>query len=174
MNQNEAAKEERRATNIPGGKSTVTPYVAAKGAAEFLDFVERAFGTEKAFRVYNEDGTIGHSEVTIGDSVVMAFDSQPDWPDTPSFLSVYVDDVDEVIARALDAGASIVTEVTTSRIVGDRGGRLKDPVGNIWWIQTHFYDVDPADLPSLFADPAEAATMRRLQESFATEMRSRH
>ncbi|WP_344111884.1 hypothetical protein [Kribbella alba] len=86
---------------------------------------------------------------------------------------MYVDDVDEVFARALEAGASVVTELTTSRIVGDRGGRLKDPVGNIWWIQTHLHDVDAADLPGLFADPAEAATMRRLQDSFAAEMRTR-
>jgi hypothetical protein len=35
------------------------------------------------------------------------------------------------------------------------------------------YDVDPANLPALFADPAEAATMKDLQESFVAEMRSR-
>jgi PhnB protein len=74
--------------NIPGGKSTVTPYVAAKGAARFLDFVEEVFTTNKAFRVPNEDGTIGHSEIRIGESVIMAFDSRPEWPQTPSFLSL--------------------------------------------------------------------------------------
>jgi len=161
------------ATRIPGGKSTVTPYVAANGAAAFLEFVERTFDTAPAMRVLNEDGTIGHSEVTIGESVIMAFDARPDWPDTPSFLSVYVDDVDEVVARAVAAGAAVITEVTTSRIVGDRGGRISDPVGNIWWIQTHLEDVDEATMRELFADPDEAATMRRLQESFAVEMRRR-
>ncbi len=156
---------------IPGGKSTVTPYVAAKGAGRFLDFVEAAFGTAKAVRVFNEDGTIGHSEVRIGDSVVMAFDSRPEWPSTPSFLSVYVDDADAVVARAVAAGATVVTEVTTSRIVGDRGGRIKDPVGNIWWVQTHLEDVDGATMLERFADPAEVAIMRRLQQSFDQEMR---
>jgi uncharacterized glyoxalase superfamily protein PhnB len=67
-------------TTMPGGKSTVTPYVAAKGAATFLDFVEQAFDTDTALRVLNQDGTIGHAEVRIGDSVIMAFDAQPDWP----------------------------------------------------------------------------------------------
>jgi PhnB protein len=158
---------------IPGGKSTVTPYVSAKGAPEFLDFVERTFATGPAARVLNQDGTIGHAEVTIGDSVIMVFDARPDWPDTPSFLSVYVDDVDSVVARAVANGATIVTEVTTSRIVGDRGGRLKDPVGNIWWIQTHVEDVDEATMIERFADPTEAAVMQNLQESFAREMRCR-
>jgi uncharacterized glyoxalase superfamily protein PhnB len=159
--------------NIPGGKATVTPYVAAKGAARFLDFVEEVFTTNRAMRVPNEDGTIGHAEIRIGESVVMAFDSRPEWPPTPSFLSVYVDDVDEVVARALAAGATLVTAVETSRIVGDRGGRIKDPVGNIWWVQTHLEDVDQATMMQRFADPAELAIMRRLQQSFDDEMRSR-
>jgi PhnB protein len=158
---------------IPGGKSTVTPYVVVKGAARFLEFVERAFGVRTGLRVLNEDGTVGHAEVTVGESVLMTFDAAPDWVDTPSFLSVYVDDVDEVYARALDAGATVVTGLMYSRITGDRGCRVKDPVGNIWWLQTHQQDVDPASLGELFADPAEAAVMREAQESFATEMRSR-
>lgn len=160
-------------TEIPGGKATVTPYVVAKGAGRFLDFVETSFGTRQAMRVLNEDGTIGHAEVVIGDSVVMVFDARPEWPDTPSFLSVYVADVDEVVKRALAAGAITVTPVTTSRIIGDRGGRIKDPVGNIWWIQTHLEDVDEATMRERFGDPDELATMRRLQQSFDEEMRRR-
>jgi PhnB protein len=159
--------------NNPGGKGTVTPYVAVRGAVGWLEFVERTFETEKSFAVLNEDGTVGHAEVTVGDSVLMAFDAKPDWPSTPSLLSVFVDDVDAVLARALKAGATVITELTTSRIVGDRGCRIKDPQGNIWWLQTHLYDVDPASLPELFADPAEAAAMKVLQDSFDAEMRSR-
>ena len=158
---------------IPGGKSTVTPYVAVKGAGRFLDFVEEVFATGKAMRVPNPDGTIGHAEVRIGESVVMAFDADPDWPDTPSFLSVYVDDADAVVARALAAGAALVTEVATSGIVGDRGGRVRDPAGNIWWIQTHLEDVDEATMYERFADPAELAVMRRFQQSVADEMNRR-
>ena len=153
-------------TNIPGGKSTVTPYAAVKGADRFLDFVEHTFGTEPAHRVRLPDGTIGHAEVRIGDSVVMAFDADAAWPDMPALLSVYVDDVDAVVGRALEAGATLITEVVTSRIVGDRGGRLRDPLGTIWWVQTH---VSPAR-PDLFADPDEMALMQRLQQSFADEM----
>ena len=121
----------------------------------------------------NEDGTIGHSEVTIGDSTIMAFDAHPDWPDTPSFLSVYVGDVDESWRAPWPPWAVVITEVTTSRIVGDRARPHADPVGNIWWIQTYLEDVDEATMHELFADPGEAATMQRLQESFAVEMRRR-
>jgi uncharacterized glyoxalase superfamily protein PhnB len=154
-------------------KSTVTPYVAANGADRFLDFVEAVFTSEKAGRVRNPDGTVGHAEIRIGDSVVMAFDSRPEWPETPSFLSVYVDDSDAVVERALAAGATLVTELTTSGIVGERGGRIKDPVGNIWWVQTKVEEVDEATMLARFADPAELAIMRRVQDSFDQEMRRR-
>ena len=157
-------------TTIPAGKTAVTPYVAAKGADRFLDFVERTFATGPAVRVRNADGTIGHAEVRIGGAVVMAFDADPAWPDMPSLLSVYVGDVDAVVARALAAGARLVTEVVTSRIVGDRGARLSDPLGNLWWVQTHLEDVDEATARQRFTDPAELAVMRRLQQSFADEM----
>ena len=152
-------------------KSTVTPYVAAKGADRFLDFVEEVFTSEKAARVRNPDGTLGHAEIRVGDSVLMAFDSRPEWPETPAFLSIYVDDPDATVARALQAGATLVTEVTTVRIVGERGGRIKDPVGNIWWVQTRLEVLDEATVRERFADPAEVAVMRRVQESFDRQMR---
>ncbi|MBM2618932.1 VOC family protein [Actinoplanes sp. LDG1-06] len=152
--------------NIPDGKGSVTPYVAAKGAGRFLTFVEAAFGSEPARKVFNPDGTIGHAEITVGNSVVMAFDAAPGWPDMPALLSVYVDDVDAVFERAVAAGATVVTAVFTSRIVGDRGGRLRDPVGNIWWVQTHLADADLA----AFEDPEELRIMREAQRSFADEM----
>ncbi|HEY3561261.1 MAG TPA: VOC family protein [Kribbella sp.] len=160
-------------TKIPGGKSTVTPYVVVKDAGKFLDFVERTFEVRTSGRFLNQDGSIGHAEITVGESVLMTFDAAADWPDTPSFLSVYVDDVERTYARALEAGATVVTELMNSRITGDRGGRVKDPVGNIWWLQSHVQDVDPGELPGLFADPVEAALMRKAQETFANEMRGR-
>ena len=63
-----------------------------------------------------------------------------------------------------------MTEVVTSRIVGDRRGRIKDPVGTIWWVQTHLEDVGEAGMPERFGDPAEPAVMHRLQQSSADEM----
>lgn len=159
--------------STPSGKSTVTPYIAAKGADRFLEFVEQTFEVRTSGRFPNQDGTVGHAEITVGESVLMTFDAAPDWPDTPSLLSVYVDDVERTYQRALDAGATVVTELMYSGITGDRGGRVKDPVGNIWWLQTHVEDVDESKARELFADPGELATMRIAQDTFAAEMRSR-
>jgi PhnB protein len=119
---------------VPEGYSTVTPWIISGGMAGLIEFVERAFGADEIARVHNQDGTIGHAEFRIGDSVVMGFDATEEWPDTPSFLRLYVEDADEVHRRALEAGATSVTGVT-HLFWGDRVGRVRDPFGNLWWIQ---------------------------------------
>ena len=121
---------------IPGGKSTVTPYVAVRDASGFLDFVAGVFGAAEVGRVGNPDGSIGHAETVVGDSVIMVFDAPESWPETPAFLSVYVEDADETVARAIDAGGVLITPVADSGIVGDRVGRVRDPAGNIWRTST--------------------------------------
>ena len=97
---------------VPEGYHAVTPWIISRDTAGLIEFVGRAFGAEEIARVHNEDGSIGHAEFRIGDSVVMAFDATEEWPDTPGFLRLYVEDADEVHRRALEAGATSVTEVT--------------------------------------------------------------
>jgi PhnB protein len=126
---------------IPEGYHTVTPWIISKATARLLDFVKEAFGAEELARVHVEDGSIGHAEVRIGDSVVMMFDAKADWPETPCFLRLYVEDCDAVYQQALKAGATSVTEVTYL-FFGDRVGRVRDPFGNLWWIQTRIEDLD--------------------------------
>lgn len=92
-----------------------------------------------------EDGLIGHAETRIGGSVVMMFDAKDGWSWTPSFLRLYVDDCDAVHRRALDAGGTSVTE-PTDMPWGDRVSRVRDPLGNLWWIMTRTEVVDEAEM----------------------------
>ena len=78
---------------IPEDYCTVIPCVIVKGVARFIDFLKEAFGAVERGRVRNDDGTIGHAEVWIGDSVVMMFDATEIWPDA-SFLTLYVEECD--------------------------------------------------------------------------------
>jgi PhnB protein len=119
---------------IPEGYHTVTPWIVTRDTARLLDFLADAFDAVEIARVSNEDGSIGHAESRIGDSVVMMFDAKPEWPDTPAFLRLYVDDGDAVYERAIAAGGSPVTAMT-EMFWGDRVGRVRDPLGNVWWIQ---------------------------------------
>ena len=131
-----------------------------------------AFGAEEIARVPNEDDTIGHAEFRIGDSTVMAFDAREGWPETPSFLRLYVEDGDAVYWRALEAGATSVTEMT-ELFSGDRVGRVRDPQGNLWWIQTHLEDHDPDEMERRAAHKEYLDAMQQAQESLDTELSAR-
>ena len=88
----------KRIRTIPDGYHAVTPFVIAKGAAQFIDFMTEAFDGVEIGRV-GKEGAIGHAEVRIGDSVVMTFDSREGWPETPAFLRIYVEDCDATSQR---------------------------------------------------------------------------
>jgi uncharacterized glyoxalase superfamily protein PhnB len=157
----------------PAGYSTVTPWVISSDTARLIDFVQEAFGAHELARVPGPDGRVGHAEVRIGDAVVMMFDRADGWPETPAFLRLYVEDADLVHERALAAGATSVTPVT-SLFFGDRVGRVRDPLGNIWWLQAHEKDVDPADLARRPPDAAAMAALRQVEASLDAAMRSRN
>lgn len=156
--------------SVPKGYHTVTPWIISRDTAKLIDFVVAAFGAEEIARVVGPDGTIGHAEVRIGDSVVMMFDAKPDWPDTPGFLRLYVEDGDAVFQHAQRAGATVVTELT-HLFWGDRVGRLRDPLGNLWWIQQRIEEVGPEELERRMTDQTFVDAMAYVQsgEFFAAE-----
>jgi PhnB protein len=104
------------------------------------------------------DGTIGHAEVKIADSVIMMGEASEQWkpmPAGPAGLYTYVGDSDAVYKRALEAGATSIME-PTDRFYGDCNAAVKDPSGNIWFIATHKADVMREEM----AKRAQAATAR--------------
>ncbi len=114
---------------IPDGYRRVTPYLVVSGASDAIDFYAKVFGATERLRLPGPDGTVGHAEIEIGDSVVMLADEFPDmgasspakYGGTPVSLHVYVEDVDATVERAVSAGATLT-----------RAGReplLRRPVG---------------------------------------------
>jgi uncharacterized glyoxalase superfamily protein PhnB len=125
-----------KASGVPAGYHTVTPYLIARDAAGLLDFLERAFGARVTERVERpESGTIAHAEVVIGDSRVMAAETTDVCPVMPAMLYVYVEDCDQAYGRALAAGATSLME-PADQPHGDRHGGVLDAYGNQWWMAT--------------------------------------
>jgi PhnB protein len=147
---------------VPEGYTSVTPWIIGRDTDGLLAFLREAFGAEEIARVQGADGAIGHAEVRIGDAVVMMFDGPPGLPDTPAFLRLYVPDGDAVFRRALAAGAAAVTEMT-ELFWGDRVGRVRDPFGNLWWIQTRVAEVDAQEAERRAEQPEFIAAMEYVQ-----------
>ena len=138
---------------IPDGYRTATPYLIVKGAAAAIDFYKRAFGATEEMRMADAQGRVGHAEIRIGDSVIMLADEQPAMgyrsPRSLGGSSVsillYLDDVDEVFERAVNAGAKAQRPVA-DQFYGDRSGTLEDPFGHVWTVATHVEDVEPEEM----------------------------
>ncbi|MET9066602.1 VOC family protein [Streptosporangium sandarakinum] len=151
-------------TFMPQGYTTVTPWIISHDTAGLMDYLKGAFEAVELARLTDDEGRIGHAEVRIGDAVVMMFDARPDWPRTPAFLRLYVPDADATHRRAVEAGGTSVTEVT-HLFFGDRVGRVRDPFGNLWWIQTRIEDVSPEEMGRRLGDPVFAKAMAYVQSA---------
>jgi PhnB protein len=138
---------------IPEGYSTISPYLAVDDAAEAIAYYKKAFGAEETVRMDAPDGKIGHAELKIGDSHVMLSDPFPQASTTPpkelggtsASIFMYVEDVDAVVQKAVDAGATVTMEVE-DQFWGDRFGSITDPFGHIWSIATHVEDLSPEEI----------------------------
>jgi PhnB protein len=138
---------------IPEGYQTITPYLAVHDAAEAIEYYKKAFDAKERVRMDAPGGKIGHAELEIGDSLVMLSDPFPQASTrTPSELGgtsasifMYVEDVDAVVKKAVDEGATITMEVS-DQFWGDRFGSVKDPFGHMWSIATHVEDVSPEEM----------------------------
>lgn len=159
-----STEKETRVNAIPEGYHTVTPFIIVKGAAQLMDFMRDAFNAIEIARVPSEDGKLGHAEMKIGNSVVMMFDAKEDWPETPSFLRLYIEDCDVAYKQALKAGAFSVTE-PTDMLWGDRVSRVGDPFGNLWWIQTRMENLSIEEMESRFGEKKYIDAMKYVQSA---------
>jgi PhnB protein len=127
---------------VPKGYRTVTPYLVAQDGIGLIEFAKQVFGAEEIFRTVGGAGGV-HCEVRIGDSMVMIGGGRPghEFRSTPApaALHVYVEDTNAAYQRALATGATSISPPADQEY-GERGGGVKDPFGNYWYIATGFGD----------------------------------
>lgn len=139
---------------VPDHLHAVTPSLVCTPCADAIDFYTHAFGAEETGpRMTGPDGSVGHAEIRIGDSVIMLADEWPGGPtQSPTTLGgstaalfIYTDDVDALWARAIAAGAEEVFPLET-QFYGDRSGRVRDPFGHTWGLGQHVEDVSDDEM----------------------------
>jgi PhnB protein len=144
-----------RPNPIPSTYRRVTPCLVVEGAAKALEFYAEVFGATERLRFAGPGGTVAHAEVEIGDSVLIVEDASPHMgtsappagglAGTPVFQFIYVEDVDAVVARAVELGATL-KRATQDQFYGDRDAFVIDPFGHGWTIASHVEDVPPDEL----------------------------
>jgi PhnB protein len=84
-----------------------------------------------------------------------------------------VKDADASFRRAIQAGATPITEVMDS-FLGERGGRVRDPFGNIWWIITRVEDLSDEEKGKRAGEEKYVDAMKMSQDTFDADMVSRN
>jgi PhnB protein len=134
-------------------RNAVVAHIYVEGAADAIDFYERAFGATELFRVVGKNGKIVHGEIAICSSVVMIGDlGDSDLYGEPrklggctAGLHVMVDDNEALLRRATAAGAEEVQPVT-DMFYGASAGSVRDPFGNVWVLLAWKEDPDAAEI----------------------------
>jgi len=130
---------------IPEGYQSVIPYLVVDGAADLIEFLKTVFHAQEMMRMPAPGGKVGHTELRIGDCVVMLADAREQWKPMQAMIYVYTEDCDAAYQRAIQAGAASVREPRTE-FYGDRSAGVTDRWGNQWWIGTHVEDVSEEEM----------------------------
>lgn len=130
--------------------STIIPCMRYRDAPRMIDWLCDTFGFEKQMVVPNEDGTIAHSQLTLGTGMIMVgsvLNTETEWGrliTQPADIGrletqspyVIVTDVDALYKRAKAAGAEIVMPIK-DQDYGSRDFSCRDPEGHLWNFGTY-------------------------------------
>lgn len=122
--------------------------LAVRDGASAIKFYKEAFGATELWRIENKLGVV--AGLLVGDAQLFLADESPlngtRSPDrvgaTTVRIELFVDDPDEVVTRAVSAGATAISPVTEYRhkMVGPQPikriqqGHVVDPFGHHWLI----------------------------------------
>ena len=128
-------------------------YLCVSDAAKAIEFYGKAFGAREKFRLAEPGGRVGHAEIELGAFTVMLAEEYPElnirsphaYGGTPVTIHLHVDNADEIIQRAVEAGATVDIPIA-DQFYGERSGSIRDPFGHRWNIGHHLEDVSPAEM----------------------------
>lgn len=131
--------------------SVILPYLTVHDGPAAIEFYVAAFGAVEEFRVPMDDGRLGHAELVVNGAKFMLSDEYPEMGVTapPTIggtsvaLHVTVDDVDATFERAVEAGATSLSE-PEDQPHGARHGTILDPFGHRWMLSQQLEEFDAA------------------------------
>lgn len=134
---------EGRVKGIPDRASVVIPRLFCRDPEAEIEFCTTTFGAVELNRRPGADEKTAHALITIGPAMIMI---ESEWPmvanrapspdgSSPVVLYVYVENVDETVARAEGAGARVLM-AAANQFWGDRITWIMDPCSHVWTVAT--------------------------------------
>jgi PhnB protein len=144
---------------IPEGTHAVTPYLCVSDASKAIEFYKRVFGATESTRMQEPGGRIGHAEIIVSGATIMLSDEYPEMgvlspkslggKRSPVGIHLYVEDVDAVYKRGLEAGATAIRG-PEDQFYGDRAAQFTDPYGHLWYISTRKENLSAEEVEKRF------------------------
>ena len=141
-------------------------YLCVADTNQAIRFYVDVFGGRERFRLTEPGGRIGHAEVEFGNGIVlMLCDPFPECGVAPPLegaatsvsIHLHVDNADDIIGRAVQAGAAL-ERPANDEFYGERSGVIRDPFGHRWNIGHSIEPVSPEEMQSrynaILSDPA--------------------
>ena len=124
------------------GKTFFAPELFINNGVKDISFYQNAFGASEQMRFSNDDGSIHVVELSIDRAIfhiheitANLYNFSPDKNNgTTVCIGLFVSDVDEVMNKAIKAGAIEISPAQDYEY-GYRQGKIKDPFGHYWQIQ---------------------------------------
>lgn len=135
------------------------PYMRVNGAPAAIDFYKRVFGATERFRLTEPDGRVGHVELDLANIVLMLSEAFPEYgihaPSQPGAtgmaIHLHVDNADELAARAVAEGATLLRE-PADQFYGERSCLIRDPFGHEWMIGHEIEKVAPEEMQRRYTE----------------------
>jgi uncharacterized glyoxalase superfamily protein PhnB len=124
----------------PTHRSSLGTAIVCKDAKAEIEWLQKALGFELTLLLTDDDGNVGHSEMSFGDGYIMVGNEWADFTQAPSSVggantqTVHIqlsEDIDAHCRRAREGGAVILME-PEDQFYGDRTYRARDPEGHVW------------------------------------------
>jgi PhnB protein len=143
---------------IPDGASVVIPRLFCRDPAAEIEFCVGTFRAVELNRRSDAAGNVAHALIKIGPAMLMI---ESEWPQlasrapsadgsSPVVLYLYVEDLDETVARAEAAGARVL-QPAANQFWGDRTAWIMDPAGHVWTVATRVEETTEEERKSRLA-----------------------
>jgi PhnB protein len=140
-------------------------YLCVNDSAKAIAFYAAAFGATEKFRLTEPSGRIGHAELDFNGITVMLCDEFPEYNirgpqafgGTAVTIHLHVDNADQVIERAVDAGATLEMKPSDA-FYGERSGVVRDPFGHRWNIGHSIEKVTPEEMQRRYTAMMQSST----------------
>jgi PhnB protein len=144
---------------IPENSSVIIPRLVCRDPASEIEFCVTIFKAVELGRRPGPNGTVAHALLTIGPQMIMI---EAEWPTLPSrapapdgsspvLIFVYVEDVDQAVARAVECGAQILVPLQ-NQFWGDRIAWVMDPAGHVWTIASRIEETTEEERAGRWSD----------------------